>query len=115
MSSCSSIISNRNIKRTIQKYWNGDVTEETINEINQECESIVNERIKSKVQDFKAFNEKRCFHGLPKLKRFDLAIFKKFLLKHKIPVTSFVVGELGEVNKNTSFSEAEEMDGFQYA
>jgi len=81
MCSSNNLLSNRSIRRTIQKYWDGDVTEETIKEFNQEFESIINERIKSKVQDFNALNQRRCYHGLPKLKRFDIILFKKFMVK----------------------------------
>jgi len=97
------MISRRDIKRKLSKYYQGEISLEGVEFLKCICENVVDEVIKQSVDDFQEINSIREKAGVRPYKRFN----SKYLKYLDNPFKSLAVapaGKIGDPNRNTILS-----------
>ena len=91
------------VKNIISDYWDGDISQECVNEVSGIISNFIDMLIREGVNEFKDYNGRRQLQGLPELKRLQSSVFIKFADELFKQTPDFKFGEVGNYNRNTTF------------
>jgi len=97
------------VKNIISDYWEGDISQECINEVSEIISNFIDMLIREGVNEFKDYNGRRRLQGLPELKRLQSSVFIKFADELFKQTPDFYDGDTGLYNSETVFLEAVEV------
>lgn len=98
------------VKNIISEYWEGDISQECVNNVSEIISRFIDMLIREGVKKFKDYNVRRRIQGLPELKRLQGSTFIKLPNRLFNQLPDFNDGEVGNHNRNTTFqTEAEEV------
>ena len=95
------------VKNIISDYWDGDISQECVNNVNEIVSDFIDMLIQEGVKEFKDYNSRRKIQGLPELKRLQGSVFLKLSgeIFKQTPIEIFE--EIGQHNVDTVFSKAD--------
>ena len=91
------------VKNVISEYWDGEISQECVNDVSEIISNFIDMLIREGVKEFKDYNGRRRIQGLPELKRLQSSVFMKFADELLKPTPDFKLGEVGNYNRNTTF------------
>lgn len=95
------------IKRILKRYYGGEISEDTCNEVRNLLNKIAHVVAVSIIGEFEKNNSLRVCQGLPKLKRLNIAaIIKRQCQIFKL-LDDIAIGEVGQCNSETTFQKQE--------
>ena len=92
------------VKNIISDYWEGDISQECVNEVSGIISNFIDMLIREGVNEFKDYNGRRQLQGLPELKRLQGSVFLKLSDELFNQLPDFNIGETGLYNSETVFS-----------
>lgn len=96
----------RTIERIIRVYYNGEISKNTCIEVRNLIDKTTHKIAELIVGEFQQYNLLRERQGLPSLKRLNLDVVLKQQNQLYKLINYIVVGEVGQYNSETTFSEA---------
>ena len=91
------------VKNIISDYWEGDISQECVENVSEIISNFIDMLIQEGVNEFKDYNGRRRLQGLPELKRLQGSTFIKLSDELFKPTPDFKLGEVGNYNRNTTF------------
>ena len=95
------------VKNIISDYWEGDISQECVNEVSGIISNFIDMLLQEGVNEFRDYNGRRRLQGLPELKRLQGSTFIKLSNQVFNQLPDFKLGEVGQHNIDTTFSEAD--------
>ena len=92
------------VKNIISEYWDGDISQECVNDVSEIISNFIDMLIRDGVKEFRDYNGRRRLQGLPELKRLQSSVFIKLSDELFNQPPDFKLGEVGQHNIDTTFS-----------
>lgn len=102
------MISEREVRRIVARHYDGEVSKDYIIKIQNLHSDLLDKIVSFGIKEFQEYNRLRGFHKLPRLRRIGGSVFIKISIKVFKQTPDGNMGEVAQVSKDTTFSEAEE-------
>jgi hypothetical protein len=104
------MISKREIRKIIEKYWDMDISDNTLETIKNDCKIYTEDLIKDLVDNFKENNRVRKLSGLRELKKLKPNIYKSLSGKVNKQTVDVLTDVRGQANSETLISDKQQIE-----